>query len=104
MSTTTTPAVSTPSAVALHAAPPSGRLAMLTAYAMAAAFIPLPFVPERLIARVRGAVVHDIMNRHGLSLTSDGRAALASADSEQRAKLVWAAENVARQVLRRYLP
>ena len=84
--------------------PPTGRLAMMTAYAVAASAIPIPFLPDRVLVRVRGAVVHDVAARHGLSLTSDARAVLAEPDSEGRTKIVRAAESVARQLLRRLRP
>lgn len=56
-----------------------GRLAILSLFAGAMSAIPLPFVPDHLVARVRGAVVHDVASRHGLSLTPEGRKALADA-------------------------
>jgi hypothetical protein len=84
--------------------PPTGRLAMMTAYAIAASAIPIPFLPDRVLVRVRGAVVHDVAARHGLSLTSDARSELAEPDSETRTRLVRAAESVARQLLRRLRP
>jgi hypothetical protein len=85
-------------------APPTGRLAVMTAYAVAATAIPIPFVPDRVLALVRGALVHDVAARHGLSLTSDARAVLAEPDSEARTRMVRAAESLARQVLRRLRP
>jgi hypothetical protein len=84
--------------------PPTGRLTMMTAYAVAATVIPIPFVPDRVIARVRGALVHDVAARHGLSLTSDARAMLAEPNSDMRTRLVRTAETIARQVLRRVRP
>ncbi len=84
--------------------PPTGRLAVMTAYAVAASAIPVPFVPDRVLVRVRGAVVHDVAARHGLSLTTDARAELAEPDSETRTRLARAAESVARQLLRRLRP
>ncbi len=87
-----------------HASPaPSGRLAVLTAYALAASAIPLPFVPDRLVRRVRGALVHDVGSRHGLSFTSDARDLLANPGSSDRHALVNAAENVARALVRRFV-
>ncbi|APR84003.1 Hypothetical protein A7982_09352 [Minicystis rosea] len=85
-------------------APPAGRLAVMTAYAVAATIIPIPFVPDRVLSRVRGALVFDIASRHGLSLTTDARASLSEPDSEIRTKLVRTAEAVARQILRRVGP
>jgi hypothetical protein len=93
------------SAVEVSAAPPpTGKLAVLTAYALAAATIPVPFLPDRVLSRIRGAVVHDISARHGVSLTSDARSALAATDSEERSRLSRVAETVARQILRRAGP
>jgi hypothetical protein len=76
----------------------------MTAYAVAVTAIPIPFVPDQVLVRVRGAVVHDVAARHGLSLTSDARAALAEPDSEARTRFVRAAESVARQILRQLRP
>ncbi len=105
-SATDTVATATSSTVALSptSAPPSGRLAVMTAYAVAATVIPIPFVPDRVLAGVRGALVYDIASRHGLSLTTDARQALAEPDSELRTKLVRTAETIVRQVLRRMRP
>ncbi len=83
--------------------PPSGRLAVMTAYAVAASAIPVPFVPDRIITSIRGAVAHDAATRHGLSLTSDARALLANAYSEHRARMVQATESLLRQLVRRRL-
>jgi hypothetical protein len=91
-------------AISPASAPPTGRLAVMTAYAVAATAIPVPFVPDRVLVSVRGAVVHDVASRHGLSLTSDARAILAEPDSETRTRIVRAAESVARQLLRRLRP
>ena len=85
---------------ASSAAPPQGRLAVLTGFAVAAAAIPVPVVPDRLIARVRGAVVHDIISRHGRSLTTEARSILAD-PGEGHAALRRAAEAVALELLRR---
>src|SRR5277367_1473589 len=99
-------ATASTSTVALSPSPSplTGRLAVMTAYAVAVTAIPIPFVPDRVLVRVRGAVVHDVAARHGLSLTSDARAVLAEPDSEARTRLVRAAESVARQLLRQLRP
>ena len=99
-----TPDDPTPAAVLADAgAAPSGKLAMLSVYAVAASWIPLPFVPERVLKRVRGALVHDVGARHGLSFTTDARTILAEPGSAERHRIVRAAETVARQVLRRFV-
>src|SRR5580704_19582039 len=84
--------------------PPTGRLAVMTAYAALVTAIPIPILPDRVLVLVRGAVVHDVAARHGLSLTSDARAVLAAPDSEGRTRLVRTAESLARQLLRRLRP
>src|ERR1700733_10454497 len=106
MTASDTVATASTSTVALSPStqPPTGRLVMMTAYADAATAIPFPFLPDRVIARVRGALAHDILARHGLSLTTDARASLAEPDSEMRTRLVRAAESLARQILRRIRP
>lgn len=105
-SATDTVATATSSTVAISPAtqPPTGRLAVLTAYAVAATVIPIPFVPDRVIGSVRGALAYDIASRHGLSLTTDARQVLSEANSELRTKLVRTAETIARQLLRRVRP
>jgi len=95
---------SSPIAVSPSEASPTGRLAVMTAYAVAASSIPIPFVPDRVLTLVRGALVHDVASRHGLSLTSDARAVLADPSSESRTRMVRAAEGLARQLLRRLRP
>jgi hypothetical protein len=80
--------------------PQTGRLAVLTAFSIAAATVPLPVVPDRLLARIRGAVVHDTVSRRGLSLTTDAREVLArpGADGTIFRK---AAQAIAIELLRR---
>jgi hypothetical protein len=101
---TVAPASTSTMAESPASAPPAGRLAVLTAYAVAATIIPIPFVPDRVLSRVRGALVFDIASRHGLSLTTDAREVLGEPDSEMRTKLVRTAETIARQLLRRLRP
>jgi hypothetical protein len=50
-----------------------GRLGVYAAVGAAAGAVPLPWVPDSLAKRVRGAVVHDVAVRHGLSLTQEAR-------------------------------
>jgi hypothetical protein len=38
--------------------------------------VPLPWVPDAIARRVRGALVHDIASRHGVSLTPEARQVL----------------------------
>lgn len=50
-----------------------GRLGVYAALGATLGAVPLPWVPDSLVRRVRGAVVHDIAVRHGLSLTQEAR-------------------------------
>jgi hypothetical protein len=85
-------------------APPSGRLGLMTAFAVAASAVPVPIVPDRLVDRVRGAIAHDTVARHGLSLTTEARAVLAAPGGLDRAMAIKAAEVLLTAVLRRLGP
>jgi hypothetical protein len=54
-----------------------GRLGVYAALGASAGALPVPWLPEALARRVRGALVHDVAARHGLSLANDARDALA---------------------------
>lgn len=54
----------------------SGRLGTYTVLGAASGVIPLPWVPDAIVRRIRGALVHDLSARHGLSLTPEARAVL----------------------------
>lgn len=101
------PAVPSPSSVALSdTAPTDGRLAVLTAMAVVSRAIPIPLLPDRVLCRIRGAAVYDVASRHGLSLTSDARDALAEPNPERRSTLLARklAESVTNRLLRRFGP
>lgn len=68
--------------------PTTGRLAILTGLSLAASAIPLPFLPDRVVLQIRGAIAQDVASRHGLSLTSDARTALAQAAGESPVRQV----------------
>ncbi|MBX3185687.1 MAG: hypothetical protein KF819_01680 [Labilithrix sp.] len=53
-----------------------GRLGTYTVLGAACGIVPLPWVPDATVRRVRGALVHDLTARHGLSLTPEARAVL----------------------------
>jgi hypothetical protein len=55
----------------------SGRLGVYTALGASVASLPLPWIPDALARRVRGALVHDVAVRRGLSLTPEARDLLA---------------------------
>jgi len=92
-------------AIPLAAKPPTGRLAILSAAAMGVLALPLPILPDRLVARLRGALAHDTAARHGVSITTDARKILADVDSEHggRALARKAAEALGFAILKRGL-
>ncbi len=51
----------------------SGRLGTYTALGAVTGIVPLPWVPDAIVRRVRGALVHDLASRHGLSVTPEAR-------------------------------
>jgi hypothetical protein len=53
-----------------------GRLGTYTMLGAATGIVPLPWVPDAIVRRVRGALLHDLTSRHGLSLTPEARSAL----------------------------
>jgi hypothetical protein len=57
-------------------APHDGRLAVYAAIGGYAGAIPVPLLPDAVLRRVRGALLHDLAARRGLSLTHDARASL----------------------------
>jgi hypothetical protein len=50
-----------------------GRLGTYAAFGAVAGSVPLPYIPDALTRRVRGALVQDIAARHGLSITLEAR-------------------------------
>ena len=50
-----------------------GRLGTYTMLGAVCGVVPLPWVPDATVRRVRGALVHDLTSRHGLSLTPEAR-------------------------------
>jgi len=53
-----------------------GRLGTYTILGAACGIVPLPWIPDATVRRVRGALVHDLTSRHGLSLTPEARTIL----------------------------
>ncbi len=54
-----------------------GRLGTYSAFGAAAGAVPLPWLPDAVARRIRGALAHDVAARHGLSLTPAARKVLA---------------------------
>lgn len=57
----------------------SGRLGTYTMLGGVTGVVPLPWVPGVIAKRVRGALVHDLVSRHGLSLEPAAREIIVSA-------------------------
>jgi hypothetical protein len=53
------------------------RLGVYAALGASIGSMPLPWLPDAFARRVRGALVHDVAIRHGLSLTREAREVLA---------------------------
>lgn len=83
-----------------------GRLPVLTGMSLAVAAVPIPILPLRALGHVRGAVVHEVTTRHGLSLSSDAREALAAPSSADAVRAMFrrGVELMARRILRRIGP
>ena len=65
-----------PRPVVARSAVDRGRLTVYAAFGASLSAVPLPWLPDSLVRRVRGALVHDIAVRHGLSLTREAREVL----------------------------
>ena len=50
-----------------------GRLGTYTILGGVTGVVPLPWVPDAIAKRIRGALIHDLTSRHGLSLTPEAR-------------------------------
>ena len=62
-----------PRPVVARSAVDRGRLTVYAAVGASLSAVPLPWLPDSLLRRVRGALVHDVAVRHGLSLTREAR-------------------------------
>lgn len=73
------PAADLPAQELAHTAPAvgAGRLGVYAAFGAAAGALALPWLPDVLSSRVRGALVHDVAVRHCVSLTPEARSILA---------------------------
>ena len=63
---------------------PPGQLGTFAVLGAAAGTVPLPWLPDALARRLRGALVHDIAARHGRALTPDARRILADPATTKR--------------------
>lgn len=76
-----------PTTIGVRAEVEPGRLAAYSALAATVAALPLPWLPETLLYRIRGAVAHDVAAVHGLSLTREARETLAQPSPDGRRSL-----------------
>lgn len=53
-----------------------GRLGTYTMMGAATGIVPLPWIPDAMVRRVRDALIHDLTARHHLSITPEARAVL----------------------------
>jgi len=60
-----------------------GRLGTYTVLGAATGIVPLPWVPDAIGRRIRGALIHDLVARHNLSITPEARTALIEAEKEK---------------------
>lgn len=60
-----------------------GRLGTYTALGAVTGVVPLPWLPDVVARRIRGALVHDLTSRHGISLTPEARAALVEPEKDK---------------------
>jgi hypothetical protein len=75
---------SAPTVLAKNLPPAVGRVSILAFVGLFAGALPVPIVPGRMLKRVRGATVHDLAARHGLSLTREARARMAEPSKGSR--------------------
>jgi hypothetical protein len=82
------------------------RVGAYAALGAVSTIVPLPWVPDVVLGRVRGTLAHDIAARHGVSLTEEGRKILAEPWTSQlpRTWLAQAARFAAGRVLSRLGP
>jgi hypothetical protein len=83
-----------------------GRLGVYAALGASAGAVPLPWIPQTLARRIRGALVNDVASRHGTSLTPEARAVLAdpSGPDVPHGFVARAARYVGARVLARFGP
>jgi hypothetical protein len=83
-----------------------GRLGTYAALGAMTGTVPLPWLPDVVARRIRGALVHDVAARHGLSITPDARKILAEPAGPEgpRSLLGHAAQFMAGKVLSRFGP
>jgi hypothetical protein len=89
-----------------EATPPTGQLGAFALLGAAASTVPLPWLPDALSRRLRGALVQDIAARHGRTLTPEARTLLGdpSSASTHRGPVRKAFRYLGRKMLTRFGP
>jgi hypothetical protein len=89
-----------------HAAHDAGRISTYATMGVLAGSVPLPWVPDAIARRLRGAMLHDMAARHGLSLTPEARAVLCEPSGMEgpRGVMGQAMTFVATKILSRFGP
>jgi hypothetical protein len=84
----------------------TGRVGTYAALGAAAGSVPLPWLPDALARRVRGALAQDIAARHGLSITLEARDLLSEPAGTEgpRSVAAQAMRFVTRRLLGRFGP
>ncbi len=83
----------------------TGRIGVYTALGALSGVIALPFVPDGLAKRVRGALAQDLCSHFGIAITPEARAVLAEPETKVlRGALGQAARFVALRWLKRFSP
>lgn len=86
--------------------PPHGaRVGVYTALGALSGVIALPWLPDTVARRVRGALAQDLCSRHGVALTPEARAVLSEPDADVLSgKMGAALRFVALRWLKRFSP
>lgn len=86
--------------------PPPGKLESFAVLGAFVGTVPLPWVPDVLARRLRGALVQDVASRHGVVLSSDARQMLAdpTATKAKRGPLRQAFGFLSKKLLIRFGP
>ena len=86
--------------------PPPGQLGTFAVLGAVAGGVPLPWLPDALARRLRGALVQDIAARHGLALSPGARTVLAdpSSSGKKKSAVGQAFTYIGRKVLVRFGP
>lgn len=83
----------------------TGRIGVYTALGALSGVIALPWIPDGLARRVRGALAQDLCSHFGIAITPEARAVLAEPEADlMRGALGQAARFVALRWLKRFSP